>query len=174
MPVAFCTIMSELQPKKKIKLENLKMETFILRFPTVTQHILQELDDQNLTKCREVGLSFHKFLNQDKVLWMRMIQNYISNYVNRKKSWNHVMKQVPVDIFKKLALCVESFLTEGSFKLPFSLSPLHVAVYSGCIICKYIEEKTKNLNSENCHDVTPLHIAARYGYLEIYKFISKG
>ena len=175
LPVAFCTIMSELQPKKKIKLENSKMETFILRFPTVTQNILQELDDQNLTKCREVGLSFHKFLNQDKVLWLRMIQNYSENYGNYKKLWNLVMKQVPVDIFKKLALCVESFLNEGSFKLPFSLSPLHVAVYSGNFaICKYIEEKTKNFNSENCHDVTPLHIAARYGYLDIYKFISKG
>ena len=167
--------MSELQPQKKLRLENFKMETFILRFPTVTQNILQELDNQNLTKCREVCFSFHKFLNQDKVLWMRMIQNYIENYGNRKKSWNLVMKQVPVDILKKLALCVVSFFKESSFRLTFSISPLHVAVYSGNFaFCKYVVEKTKDFNSENCHKITPLHIAARYGYSDIYKFISEG
>ena len=101
--------MSELKPKKKFKLENSKMETFILRFPTVTQSILKELDNQALTKCREVSLSLKTFLNQDKVLWMRMIQNHIENYGNHKKSWNLVMKQVPVHIFKKLALCVNYF-----------------------------------------------------------------
>ena len=79
------------------------METFIIRFPTVTQSILQELDNQTLTKCREVCLNFHKFLNQDKVLWMKMIQNFTEDYGNHQKSWNLVMKQVAVDILKKLA-----------------------------------------------------------------------
>ena len=173
LPVAFCTIMSELQPKKKIKLENLKIETFILRFPTVTQNILQELDDQNLTKCKEVGLSFHKFLNQDKVLWMRMIQNYSENYDHHRKSWNLVMKQVSVDILKKLALCVESFFEQE--KPSDLVSPLHIAVYSGNFaLCKYIFEKLRDFNSENVNEMTPLHIAANYGYLHIYKFISEG
>ena len=151
------------------------METFIIRFPTVTQSILQELDNQNLTKCREVCLNFHKFLNQDKVLWMKMIQKFSENYGNHQKSWNLVMKQVAVDILKKLALCVESFLKQAPFGLPkFSISPLHVAVYSGNFaICEYVVDKTRNSNSENSNEVTPLHIAARNGYLDIYKFVSE-
>ena len=151
------------------------METFIIRFPTVTQSILQELDNQNLTRCREVCLNFHKFLNQDKVLWMKMIQNFTEDYGNHQKSWNLVMKQVAVDILKKLAFSAESFFKQAPFGLPkFSISPLHVAVYSGNFaICEYVVDKTRNSNSENSNEVTPLHIAARNGYLDIYKFVSE-
>ena len=151
------------------------METFIIRFPTVTQSILQELDNQSLTRCREVCLNFHKFLNQDKVLWMKRIQNFSENYGNHQKSWNLVMKQIAVDILKKLALCVESFFKQAPFGLPkFSISPLHVAVHSGNFeICKYVVDKTSTSNSENSNEVTPLHIAARNGYLDIYKFVSE-
>ena len=164
--------MSELKPKKKLKLENLKMETFILRFPTVTQSILQELDNQALTKCREVSLSLQTFLNQDKVLWIRMIQNYSENYGNHQQSWNLVVKQVSVDILKRLAICVESFFKEE--KPTYSISPLHIAAYSGNFaICKYIFEKSRDFNSENVNEMTPLHLAARDGYLDIYKFISE-
>ena len=149
------------------------METFILRFPTVTQSILKELDNQALTKCREVSLGLQTFLNQDKILWMRMIRNYSENYGNHQQAWNLVVKKVSVDILKRLAICVESFFKVE--KPTYSISPLHIAVYSGNFaLCKYIFEKSRDFNSENVNEMTPLHIAANYGYLHIYKFISEG
>ena len=101
------------------------------------------------------------------------IQSYSENYGNLQQSWNLVLKQVSVDILKRLAICVESFFKQEN--PTYSISPLHIAAYSGNFaICKYIFKKSRDFNSENVNEMTPLHLAAREGYLDIYKFITEG
>ena len=57
------------------------MEEFLSRFPGVAQRIFNQLDDQHLTKCKEVSRFQCKFLEEDKLLWKRMIKKYGANHV---------------------------------------------------------------------------------------------
>ena len=48
------------------------MDEIILRFPVMAEQIFEELDDQNLTKCR--GISNTWYEATEKIQWKRKIQ----------------------------------------------------------------------------------------------------
>ena len=50
------------------------MEEVLARFPTLGEEIFNNLDNPNLTMCKEVGKSFDEFLQKSKVFWTRMIE----------------------------------------------------------------------------------------------------
>ena len=55
------------------------MEEFLERFPEVGEEIFKQLNNQSLAKCKEVSRSQFKFLEENKVLWRRMIEKYSVN-----------------------------------------------------------------------------------------------
>ena len=68
-------------------LEPKEMENFLLRFPGVAEEIFKQLDNQTLTKCKEVDRTWRNFLDQNKLMWTRMIQKYQKNHVQFKENW---------------------------------------------------------------------------------------
>ena len=55
------------------------MESIFSKIPDLGEKIIKELDKQSLAKCKEVQRSWYDFINEEKVLWFRMIQNYIGD-----------------------------------------------------------------------------------------------
>ena len=53
------------------------MEEICKRFPLLVEKILKNLDYQSLIRCKEVGLSMCKVLDNGRVLWKQSILNKI-------------------------------------------------------------------------------------------------
>ena len=139
------------------------MEEFLLRFPGLGEKIFDQLDNQNLTKCKEVSRSQRQFLEENKVLWKRMIEKYSANNVDFKDSWKLVTEKVPTQIVKELALAVEKFYSFCPHRLESQHSPHHIAADHGSLsLYKFIAQKTNVVHPERSEDgLTGLHSAAR-------------
>ena len=69
------------------------MEEILLRFPVIAQQIFEQLDNQDLIKFREVDMTFCSSIDQNRLIWTRMIKN-----CNKfRKKWNLAMEKVPVN-----------------------------------------------------------------------------
>ena len=148
------------------------MEEFLLRFPGLGEKIFDQLDNQNLTKCKEVSRSQRQFLEENKVLWKRMIEKYSANNVDFKDSWKLVTEKVPTQIVKELALAVEKFYTFRPHRLESQHSPHHIAAERGSLsLCKFIAQKTKVVNPERSDGLTGLHFAAQEGHFDVCQYL---
>ena len=57
--------------------KEIKIEEIFLRLPHVGEQILEELDNQSLTKCREVSKYWKNFIDNQKIKYIRMIEGNI-------------------------------------------------------------------------------------------------
>ena len=139
------------------------MEEVVIRFPHLGEKIFDQLDYQNLTKCKEVSRSLRKFLEENKLLWKRMIiEKYSANNVEFKDAWKLVTEKVPTQIVKELALAVEKFYSFCPHRLESQHSPHHIAADHGSLsLYKFIAQKTKVVSPERSNGLTGLHSAAR-------------
>ena len=148
------------------------MEEFLIRFPGLGEKFFDQLDNQNLTKCKEVSRSQRKFLEENKVLWKRMIEKYSANNVEFKDAWKLVTEKVPTQIVKELALAVEKFYTFRPHRLESQHSPHHIAAERGSLsLCKFIAHKTKVVNPERSDGLTGLHFAAQEGHFDVCQYL---
>ena len=70
------------------------LSSVLKRFPHLGVEIFNNLDNKNLTKCKEVSRYQRKFLEEKKLLWTRMIEKYNVNHLYFKEDWNLMMKKV--------------------------------------------------------------------------------
>ena len=89
-----------------------RMERIFLKIPDLAEKIFKELDNQSLVKCKEVQRSWYNFINEEKVLWFRIIQNYIRKDNEFLQAWRKVLTKTPVDFVKQVALATEQFYAE--------------------------------------------------------------
>ena len=132
------------------------MEEVFLRFPHLAESLYENLDDQNLSKCREVGQSWKSFIDDNNLLWIRIKKKYpLQNKSTAKEEENKPIKNC------------------GNF----CTSDLHLAALTGQTeIFKILLEETfickKNLETPSFDlGVTPFHLAAKKGRLEICRVI---
>ena len=60
------------------------MEEQFSRFPHISEKIFDQLDDQNLVKCRRISKSWCNYLDNQKILYIRIIkQGIISSDYNK-------------------------------------------------------------------------------------------
>lgn len=143
------------------------------RFPSLGVKIFDQLDNQNLTKCKEIDNSLNEFLKENKVLWMRMIKKYNVNHLEFKDDWKSVIEKVPAENVKELALAVEQFYTlrPHQTRLDHQHSPHHIAAERGSLsLCKFIAKRTKVLNPARADGMTALHFAVQEGHFDVCKY----
>ena len=88
------------------------MENIFSKIPDLGEKIFKELDNQSLVKCKEVQRSWYNFINEEKVLWFRIIQNYIRKDNEFLQAWRKVLTKAPVDFVTQVALATEQFYAE--------------------------------------------------------------
>ena len=84
-------------------------DNFLLRFPGIGQDIFNKLDNQNVTKCKEVSHLWNNFLKQSKFVWIRIIHTHQNYYIAFKEDWRLVLTRIPLETAKELAIAVEKF-----------------------------------------------------------------
>ena len=84
--------MPEIEKMAKFKKQNFKlskqsiisyMDEQFARFPHISEEIFDQLDDQNLVKCRRISKSWCNYLDDQKILYIRIIKQSIksSDYI---------------------------------------------------------------------------------------------
>jgi hypothetical protein len=59
-----------------VKLSN--MEELFKEFPPIAKQIFEELDNKNLTKCRKVCKLWRDFIDNEKIVWNRILMKFPS------------------------------------------------------------------------------------------------
>ena len=122
------------------------MDMLCKRFPLVKKRILNNLDDQSLTRSKEANREIAEFLDNGRFYWIRIIKKYAGNFEGFEESWKEVIPRTPLDIVKQLALAVEEFFKSYSFK---QVAPLHIVAEKGTLqLCQYIITKAKYKNPQ--------------------------
>ena len=147
-----------------------KMESIFSKIPNIGDKIIRELDNQSLVKCKEVQKSWYNFINTEKILWFRMIQNYIGVDNEFLTAWRTVLKKAPADFVSHVAITTQKFYEKP--KIP-QISPIHVAASHGNLyLFQQMMVKLANMNQkEMCGKNHPLFVAVRKGHYNICKFI---
>ena len=78
------------------------MEEIILRFPVIAEQIFDQLDDQNVMKCREICKTWYDVT--ERLQWIRKIQKLTKESKNHQSSWKSVLVKIPIEFLKKLTL----------------------------------------------------------------------
>ena len=142
------------------------MEEIVIRFPVIAQQILEQLDNQNLTKCRTVDKILCSSIDENRLIWTRMIKNYIKDDNGKfRKSWKLVMKKVPVKYLEDLALTTQKLGIGLEFTilgLGYQYAPQHIVAACGSLsLYKFITEKTGEINPRcviihTCKNLIPM------------------
>ena len=169
------------------------MDVLILRFPHLSENIFDQLDDQDLAKCREACKTWQNYVAKQKFFHCRKIQKKIENNQNFGEFWRRVLSNVNTEISIQLFWAVEKFFAEKNDSHQQSgLGPLHIAasvgnleivefIFQKCDIGNFIENYSNlNVGIIKLHDSknprnrwgeTPLHYAASKGHLTICEYI---
>ena len=144
-------------------------ETFIARFPELSEQIFEQLNNEDLIKSIEVSKAWCDLIDK-RLVWKRMIQSCTKRVKKHRYEFNLVFKKIPSEILKKFALaCLKSRRYEIE---QCQCAPLHVAAANGdLLLFKHILEKSYDKNPQDRSGETPFHSAASYNQLEICKFI---
>ena len=87
------------------------MDDLISRCPHLGETIFNKLDNQTLTKCRKGSQTLYNFLENNKLIWNRIMKKYTVNHIEFKKDWKSVVEKTPLETVKLLATAVEQFYT---------------------------------------------------------------
>ena len=164
------------------------MADLILRFPHIVERILDELNNCDLANCRKLSKSLRKFIDMQKLPWIRMIKKYSRSQTEFCDQWKQVTEKTPTPMVKKLAIYTEKFFKASPERQYHQWSPhFIVADQGGLEFYKDIAEKTecinpRKLNGESWelnkfvdlnfqHASSALDMAVIKGQLEICKFI---
>ena len=140
------------------------MEYVFLRFPHLCEQIFSGLENDCLTKCREVCRGWKPAIDDLSLL---RIQRYTK--CSRKLLKTIIKKENLVDLAHQIQKLYEKYPITSSNK---RMTPLHEAAKVGNIpILQLISENHEDINCCDGYGWTPLHWAAEGGHLEICQLI---
>ena len=174
------------------------MENILKRFPHLGELTLNNLDNKSLINGKKASRDVSKFLENEKFFWIRILKRYHRNFVRFEESWREVIKKPSFEMVKQLAVTVQNFFQLYpviNYLESNQVAPIHIAAAQNNVdLYKFIYEKSKNKNPKatlqlDCNDyeieiakysqsnkyletsLTPIHIAAIKGNLEVFKLI---
>ena len=140
------------------------MEEVIERFPYLCECIFSELDNDSLTKCREVSKGWRQAVDSQPIL---MMQRYTK--CSRTLLRKIIQKEDLVDLANQTRKLYEKYPITSSKN---TFTPLHEAAKIGNLpILELIVENHDDINCRDGYGWTPLHWAAESGHLEICQLI---
>ena len=159
------------------------MEVICNRFPMIAKNIINKLDNITLISCKEASRELNSFLENEKIVWLRIVGLYRGNFIGHEESWKQTIEKDSVDNIKQLALATQKFFKDNS-RFFDQWHPFFIAATEGSLeLCKHIIEKTGEKNPSMLYKIvrgglletqtgyTALHFAAEYGYLNAAKLI---
>ena len=122
------------------------MEEALLRFPHIGDQILNQLNNEDYTNCREISKTFKSFIDNQKLLPLRIIEEYI-NFTGK---WKTFVKTSSVEEINEIAHALQDYVGNKhpkrsiAFQHP-ALTPLQCAAMFGKI--KFFKNGLTKLNT---------------------------
>ena len=115
------------------------MEDMLWKFPHIGQQIFNELNDNDLTKSREISQSWRKFIDEEKISWNRILLKYPCR--NEQSPLHIAALTGQYETYVKLA----DNLKDINPKDQKERTPLHFAAERGHFsICQWIISKVRS------------------------------
>ena len=142
----------------------------MLRFPHLPEQIFQKLDDESLSKCREVTRSWQNIIDGRNYPWLRIVN--IPTILKERNSYLHLAaKTGQIEAFKT-AFNEEE---DKNIKNGVGETPFYLACYGGCL--KIVQLLLKNhdidLNDQTNFGLTPFYYACMSGHFDVVKMLMK-
>ena len=141
------------KPKRKYKLkakwpksDPYPLQDFLLRHPSLSEAIFDEIDDKNLVKCRSLSNICCNIIDEQRNTWMKMIRRkYSKRHLNIfQKDWGKVFHRTPIEFVKELALTVQSKFKWDTMGY-YGFKPIHFAAMTGNLdLYIFINEKVED------------------------------
>jgi hypothetical protein len=165
--------------KNQNEVPKIALDDFFVRFSHLTEQIFDQLNRTSLAECREVGKSWQIYLDQQKILQVKIIRTSLFQHGDYDTSWQRILTKSNTKMIFELRTMLKNaydFLLEKKFKM--SLTPLHVAAINGELSAyQYFLGKIRYINPRNAYGLTPdllttpLHLAAYIGHLNLCLYI---
>ena len=124
------------------------MDNCCKRFPDVGKMILNNLNDQSLARSKKASRGIAVFLENERFYFVRIIRKYDEQFEGFEESWNEVINKTPTDVLKQLAVAIQEFFKDNSWRK--NMAPLHIAAEKDDLgLCEKIITKTSNKNPAN-------------------------
>ena len=133
------------------------MEEILLRFPHLSQRIFDLLDNNGLEKSKEVDRYWNIYIVEQKFYSIRIIKATVKQFQEVGPAWNALFAQSTTKIITDLQKAVQTFYEEHKHTT--------YSQVSNCTI--YCSLKFPNSKLP----ITPLHIAAYIGDLDLLKYV---
>ena len=153
------------------------IEEMLTRFPHIGEQIFANLNDQNITKCREVCDPWMTFLDSERLIWTRVILSHIEE--TNSWNWKKFLSTTTTPMLCKIARRIEVFYKceLNCYFFPRTIheemSPLHFAamMYDDTNYCATLIKNDTINHPTDESGMTPLHYAAKYGYISVCQLL---
>ena len=85
------------------------MENIFRRFPDMGEAILSHINDKSLVLCKKVDGTWKNFIDEQKIIWIRMIEKHIGKSNTFPNDWKNVLHKTSVQMVSELAVTVQKF-----------------------------------------------------------------
>ena len=150
-------------------------DAMITRFENIGKAIFESLDGQSLQNCREASRFWSEYLEKNKIPWINMIQSVVKisnkDYPQSALKWKKLFRKTKVSDVKLFAIILQKEKSQIDFK---KKSILHLAAMFKKVdfeVFKNIYDAEENKTPRDLNGDTPIHIAARYGNLDVFKWL---
>ena len=166
--------------KKAKVVKTISMEKIFLRFPHLSEAIFDNMNNQSLFNCMNVSRIWHEYLKNQKFIYIRSIEKFVKNnncslFNNEgaEKSWDRILKKCNFETIVELKGALNQHLKSEDSWIYYDFGPLHIVAHVGdTLLYRKIMRFSEDINPKNGRPgMTPLHMAAKNGHIEICKII---
>ena len=160
------------------------MEQFFANpgFAHIADEIISHLDHKTLLAFGQVCTSFKKFVDNPKI-WLRRCKRVLMSDKDEAK-WRKLIEflnNTDGASFDKILNQVRLYLTNMSKSFYNVQSPIHCSARMGDLDLLKLALEIKKVETSDqywqdgdlSHNETPMHVAAQYGHLEVFKYLEK-
>ena len=115
-------------------LQSFVMEELCCRFPHLGDLVLNNLDEQSLTKCQAASRVISQFVIKERFFWIRIMERYYKNLSKFKRYWEMIIPRTSADLLKQLAITAHNVCKmkrQYGYTPVLQWSPFHIAAESG-------------------------------------------
>ena len=85
------------------------MEDICLKFPHIAVKVFKNVDNQTLVNIQKSSRRINNFINGEKFYWLRIFQKYCQMAGSFPEYWKKIVKNIPLEVVKKLAMASFQF-----------------------------------------------------------------
>ena len=89
--------------------------------------LLDMLDNTTLLSCKEANRELNNFIQNEKLVWHRIIRLHKGNIIGFEDSWKKTIEKDSVDNIKQLAITTQNFFKLNS-RFTNHWHPLFIAI----------------------------------------------